>query len=61
VQGIFDPADIRIDLQGYSHDAINRALASQTVSNGSVTISRADGSKVTFQDVTSLNHSNFIS
>ncbi|HET6307334.1 MAG TPA: calcium-binding protein [Rhodopila sp.] len=61
VQGMFDPADIRIDLQGYGHDAINRALASQTVANGSVTISLIDGTKVTFQDVASLNRSNFIS
>ena len=61
VQGIFDPASIQIDLQGYGHDAINRALAGQTVTNGSVTISLTDGTKVTFDDVTSLNRSNFIS
>ena len=60
VQNIFDPASIKIDLKGYGPGAINEALASQTVSHGSVTIGLSDGTKVTFQDVTSLNRSNFI-
>jgi Ca2+-binding RTX toxin-like protein len=59
VQGIFDPASIKIDLQGYGPNAIADALASQTVKHGSVTIDLSDGTKVTFQDVTSLTRSNF--
>jgi Ca2+-binding RTX toxin-like protein len=59
VQGIFDPASIAIKLDGYGADAINQALATQTVKNGSVTISLTDGTKITFQDVTSLSKSNF--
>jgi Ca2+-binding RTX toxin-like protein len=60
VQGIFDPASIRIDLDGYGHDAVEQALKSQTVQNGSVTIGLTDGTKITFQDVTSLSRSNFV-
>jgi Ca2+-binding RTX toxin-like protein len=59
VQGIFDPASIKIDLEGYGHNEIDQALASQTVTGGSVTIGLADGTKVTFQDVTKLDRSNF--
>ena len=47
------------DLEGYGPNAIANALASQTVTHGSVSISLTDGTKVTFQDVTSLNRSNF--
>ena len=61
VTGMFDPSSIHIDLDGYGHDEIRRALDSQTVQNGSVTISLTDGTKVTFEDVTSLNRSNFTS
>jgi Ca2+-binding RTX toxin-like protein len=59
VQGVFDPASIQIHLQGYDSSAIDNALASQRTTNGSVTIGLEDGTKVTFQDVTSLNRSNF--
>ncbi len=61
VQGIFDPGAIKIDLSGYGTGAVDKALAHQTVTNGSVTIGLTDGTKVTFQDVTSLARSNFIS
>ena len=60
IQGIFDPTSIKIDLQGYGSGAIGQALASQTVQQGSVTIGLSDGTKITFQDVTSLNQSNFV-
>jgi hypothetical protein len=56
---VFDPASIQIHLQGYDSSAIDNALASQRTTNGSVTIGLEDGTKVTFQDVTSLNRSNF--
>ena len=59
VQGVFDPASIQIHLQGYDRSAIHNALASQRTSNGSVTIGLEDGTKITFQDVSSLNRSNF--
>ena len=59
VTGIYDPTSIKIDLDGYGSHAVDCALASQTVTNGSVTIGLADGTKVTFQDVTSLSKSNF--
>jgi Ca2+-binding RTX toxin-like protein len=59
VQGVFDPASIQIHLQGYDPSAIHNALASQRTSNGSVTIGLEDGTKITFQDVSSPNRSNF--
>jgi Ca2+-binding RTX toxin-like protein len=59
VQGIFDPSSIKIDLEGYSSNAVSEALATQRVTNGSVTIGLTDGTKITFQDVTSLSKSNF--
>jgi Ca2+-binding RTX toxin-like protein len=59
VQGVFDPTAIQIHLQGYDPSAIHNALASQRTSNGSVTIGLEDGTKITFQDVSSLNRSNF--
>ncbi len=60
VQGIFDPSTIRIELEGYGGGAIDRALASQTVTNGSLTIGLTDGTAITFQDVDSpLDRSNF--
>ncbi len=59
VQNIINPASIKIDLVGYSPTGIADALASQTTSGGSVTIALADGTKVTFQDISSLSRSNF--
>lgn len=60
IQGLLDPTAIQIDLLGYGAGAIDAALASQTVKHGSVTIGLTDGTKVTFQDITSLSRSNFI-
>jgi Ca2+-binding RTX toxin-like protein len=60
VQGIFDPASIKIALRGYDRFAIRDAMDSQRTNNGSVTIGLEDGTKITFQDVSSLNRSNFI-
>ena len=59
VQGIADPSSIMISLQGYQPNEAIDALAGQTMSNGSVSIALSDGTKVTFQGVTSLNQSNF--
>jgi hypothetical protein len=59
VQGLFQGAPIAIHLQGYGPGADHAALASQTTSAGNVTISLTDGTTVTFDDVTSLNKSNF--
>jgi Ca2+-binding RTX toxin-like protein len=60
VQGIFDPSSLKIDLDGYGANAVSEALASQKVVNGSVMIGLTDGTKITFQDVTSLSKSNFV-
>lgn len=60
VQGVFDPSSIKINLKGYDAGAVDQALASQTVKGGSVTLGLTDGTKVTFQDVTRLDHSNFV-
>ena len=60
VQGIFDPAAIRISLQGYGPHEVAEALASQHVAAGSVTIDLSDGTRVTFQNVTELQKSNFV-
>jgi Ca2+-binding RTX toxin-like protein len=59
VTGIIDPSSIQIALVGYASNEVTKALASQTVSHGSVSISLTDGTKITFQDVTSLTKSNF--
>jgi Ca2+-binding RTX toxin-like protein len=59
VTGIFQSSSIKIDLVGYSPNEANAALASQTSTNGSVTIGLSDGTKITFQDITSLSKSNF--
>jgi Ca2+-binding RTX toxin-like protein len=60
VTNIFDPSSIRIDLDGYGPGAVHKALQSQTVHDGSVTITLTDGTRVTFEDVTSLNRNNFV-
>jgi Ca2+-binding RTX toxin-like protein len=59
VQGYLDASSIKIHLQGYAPEQVANALASQTVSNGSVTISLSDGTTVTFQNITALHGSNF--
>lgn len=60
VTGITDPASIKISLQGYGPNEEAYALNHQTVVNGSVTMSLSDGTRVTFQDITTLKPSNFI-
>ncbi len=59
VTGIFDPSGIKIALVGYGAGEAEHALKTATVKNGSITIGLSDGTKVTFQDVTSLSKSNF--
>jgi Ca2+-binding RTX toxin-like protein len=59
VTGILDPSAIQIDLVGYGAGEVNHALNTSTVTNGSITIGLTDGTKITFQDVTSLSKSNF--
>jgi Ca2+-binding RTX toxin-like protein len=59
VTGILDPSAIKIDLVGYGLTEVAYALAHQTVKNGSDTIQLTDGTKITFEDVTSLKQSNF--
>lgn len=60
VTGIDKASDISINLSGFGREAVNQALASQTVSHGSVSISLTDGTRVTFEDITSLTKSNFV-
>jgi Ca2+-binding RTX toxin-like protein len=49
----------KIDLRGYGPDAVQNALASQTSSNDSVTITLNDHTKITFTGITSLHPDNF--
>jgi Ca2+-binding RTX toxin-like protein len=60
VTGIFDPSSIKIALVGYGANEVDHALSTATVKHGSITIGLTDGTKVTFQDVTSLSKSNFV-
>jgi Ca2+-binding RTX toxin-like protein len=59
VTGILSSTAIKIDLVGYGRGEVNHALANATVKHGSITIGLTDGTKITFQDVTSLSKSNF--
>jgi len=58
VQG-FHPGDT-IDLQGYGRNEVRDALKSQTVTDGSVTITLSDHTTITFAGVTSLSPGDFI-
>jgi Ca2+-binding RTX toxin-like protein len=60
VTGIFNPSSIHIALVGYGAGEADHALSNATVKHGSITIGLTDGTKVTFQDVTSLSKSNFV-
>lgn len=51
VQYVPDTSDIRIHLEGYAASETAKALASQTVKQGSLTISLSDGTTVTFEDI----------
>lgn len=59
VQGIYDPTQISIDLVGYGANEVTNALSTQVDTSTSVTIGLSDGTKITFQNVTSLSSSNF--
>jgi Ca2+-binding RTX toxin-like protein len=60
VTGIFDPSSIRIALVGYGAGEADHALSTASVKHGSISIGLTDGTKITFQDVTSLSKSNFV-
>lgn len=49
----------KIKLSGEGHNAIDKALRSQTLSGGNVTISLGDHTKITFLDVSKLDRSSF--
>ena len=49
----------KIDLQGYGPHAVKDALASQTYANGSVTITLADNTRVTFAGINQLTKGDF--
>jgi hypothetical protein len=59
VTGLTDPSQVQIDLVGYGKNEISFALAHQTTTNGSVTITLTDNTSVTFQNIASLSASNF--
>lgn len=50
----------KVDLVGYGPNAVADALKTQTLSNGSVTITLPDNTQVTFSGVTSLTTDNFV-
>ena len=56
----FNPARDQLALQGYGAGAAQVALAGASVSNGSLTLTLPDDTRVTFTGVTSLNSSSFI-
>jgi Ca2+-binding RTX toxin-like protein len=58
---LFASGQDTIDLQGYGKNEISNALKSQTVTNGSVTITLSDHTTITFAGVSSLSNSDFIS
>ena len=60
IKGLFDAADVRIDLDGYSSKEVKAAIAGQTTSGGSVTLSLSDGTKVTFENIAALTSKNFV-
>ena len=49
-----------IDLQGYGKNEIADALKSQTVTDGSVTITLSDRTTITFAGVASLSANDFV-
>jgi Ca2+-binding RTX toxin-like protein len=59
VTGLTDPSQVNIDLSGYGKNEVKYALAHQTTTDGSVTITLSDNTTVTFQNVASLSASNF--
>ncbi len=59
VQNVFAAPDVHIHLSGYGVGEAAQALAGQHAVGGAVTISLTDGTKVTFQNISHLNSSNF--
>ncbi len=49
----------RVSLQGYAANAVQQALAGATVSGGSTVVGLSDGTRITFQGITSLNATAF--
>jgi len=60
VSGLTDISQVHIDLVGYGSNEVAYALAHQSVTNGSVTVTLSDNTQVTFQDLGSLSKSNFV-
>jgi Ca2+-binding RTX toxin-like protein len=61
VTGLTDPSQVHIDLVGYGTNESKFALAHQTTTDGSVTITLTDNTTVTFQNIASLSTDNFTS
>jgi len=59
VSGLTDVSQVHITLSGYSSTEVNYALAHQTVTDGSVTVTLSDKTQVTFQNIGKLSASNF--
>jgi len=59
VTGLTDPSQVHIDLSGYGKNEIKYALAQQSTTDGSVTVTLSDNTTVTFQNIASLSGSNF--
>jgi hypothetical protein len=59
VTGLTDPSQVHIDLAGYGKNEVKYALAHQTTTNGSVTVTLSDNTTVTFQNIANLSASNF--
>ena len=60
VTGLTGASQVHIELLGYGPDEVKNALASQTVTNQSVTITLSDHTAVTFLDVGALSSGNFL-
>ena len=59
VTGLTDLSQVHIDLSGFGRTEIKYALAHQTTTDGSVTVTLSDNTTVTFQNIASLSASNF--
>jgi hypothetical protein len=59
VTNVFSAADLQIALQGFGPNEAANAVAGQTATANSVSISLSDGTHVTFQNITHLTTSNF--
>ncbi len=59
VQGLTQASQVHIKLAGYGPNEVKYALEHQTTTNGSVTITLTDNTKVTFLNIASLSDRNF--